>query len=558
MTWRRLLFLALVGLGACTRAEHYDLLIRGGSLVDGTGARARRADVGIRADRIAAVGDLGGAAAERVIQAEGQVVAPGFIDMHSHSDDTLLADGRALSKVTQGVTTEVLGESDSAAPVPESIRAERQRGLEAMGIELDWSTFAGYFRRLERQGTSVNVLSLVGSGTLRAAVVGYEDRPATQGELDQMKALVAGAMDDGAIGLSSGLIYVPNRYATTDELIELSKVAAARGGLYTSHLRDEADGLVAAVDEAIRIGREAHLPVHILHFKFSSVRGETMHPASPLREAAEHIEKARAQGVDVFADVYPYVASQTTLNMRLPDWSQEGGSSALAARLRGPALRSRIKAEVEAHLAKGIPGATPDTVVLSRTPFEGHARYQGKTLGEIAEEMRVDPAEAILEIVEKAEGRASGIFFGIREDDLEYALKLPWTSIGSDGTALPLEGESHPHPRSFGTFPRVLGRYLREKRILTLEQAVHKMTGLPASQLGLTDRGTLAVGNKADIVVFDPQTISDRATFDEPRQFSVGIDWLLVNGTLVLDGGRHTGALPGKVIRGSELHRSPP
>jgi N-acyl-D-amino-acid deacylase len=556
MMWRRLVFFGLVGLGACARGEHYDLLIRGGDLVDGTGAPKRQSDVGIRGDSIAAIGELGDATADRVIDASGHVVAPGFIDMHSHSDDLLLSDGRALSKVTQGVTTEVLGESSSAAPVLESIRAERERGLKTMGVDLDWSTFAEYFGRLERQGTSVNVLSAVGSGTLRAAVVGYDDRPATAEELDRMKSLVAQAMEDGAIGISSGLIYVPNRYASTEELIELSKVAAAHGGLYMSHLRDEADNLVAAVDEAIRIGREAGLPVHILHFKFSSVRSETAHEASPLREAAEHIEKARAEGVDVFADVYPYLASQTTLNMRLPDWSHEGGGAALAARLRDPATRARIKAEVEAHLAKGIPGATPDTVVLSRTPFEDHAKFQGKTIEAIAEEMGVDPAEAILEIVEKAEGRASGIFFGIREEDLEYALKLPWTSVGSDGAALPLEGgEGHPHPRSFGTFPRVFSQYVRQRKTLTLEEAVHKMTGLAASQLGITDRGTLAVGKKADLAVFDPETISDRATFDEPRQLSVGIDWLVVNGKLVLDGGKHTGALPGKVIRGAELKR---
>ncbi len=538
-----LLFLGTVFLVACGGgADSYDILIRGGSVLDGTGAPARVTDVGIRGDMIARVGDLSAASATREIDATGLVVSPGFIDMHSHSDRTLLVDGRALSKVMQGVTTELVGESGSAAPVFEASRGE----------DTDWTTFAEYFARLERQGMSVNVLSTVGSGALRAGVVGLNDVPATPAQLEEMKQHVEQAMLDGAFGLSSGLIYVPNKYASTEELIELAKVAARHGGFYTTHMRDEADELVAGVEEAVRIGREAGLPVHILHFKFSGTRSRMHHDVSPFRTAVAVVESARAEGLDVYADVYPYVASSSTLNLRLPEWTQEGGGSALAARLRDPDLRPGIRQEVAEHLAKGIPAGTPETVLLSRTRYEPHQQYQGMTIAQIADAMGVEGADAILELVEKSEGGAGAIYFGIREDDLEYALSLPWTSIGSDGSALAPEGElarSHPHPRSYGTFPRVIARYVRERGILTLAEAVHKMTGLSASQLGLADRGTLARGMKADVVVFDPETIRDLATFEEPHQLSVGVEYLLVNGDLVLDEGAHTGSLPGRVIR---------
>ena len=482
----------------------------------------------------------------------GLVVSPGFIDMHSHSDASLLADGRALSKVYQGVTTELLGESGSAGPVPPSIREDQKSALAELGLTLDWTTLGEYFDRLKRQGTSVNVLSSVGSGSLRAAVVGYDNRPATPEELQEMRRLMAEAMEDGAVGLSSGLIYVPNRYAPTEELVELAKVAARYGGSYATHLRDEADYLERGVDEAIRIGRDAKVPVHIFHFKFSSVRSQRIQSTSPVRGAVDTIEQAREYGIEIFCDVYPYNASQTTLNMLLPDWSHEGGSAALATRLRSADSRRKIHDEVAERLEKGIPGASPETVLLARTPFEDHRRFQGKTLGVVSEEMGVSPTDAILELVEKADGRASGIFFGIREGDLEYALGRSWTSIGSDGAALSPSGvlaQAHTHPRAYGTFPRVLARFVRERGTLTLPEALHKMTGLPASQLRLSDRGQIRIGAKADIVVFDPDTIEDVATFDAPHRLSTGVHWLLVNGEIVLEDGEHTGALPGRVLR---------
>jgi len=463
--------------------------------------------------------------------------------MHSHSDRTLLVDGRALSKVKQGVTTELLGESGSAAPV---------FGQATASSGPAWTTFAEYFALLEDEGISVNVLSTVGSGALRAGVVGHDNIPATTEQLEEMKRHVEQAMRDGAFGLSSGLIYIPNRYASTEELIELAKVAAAHGGFYTSHLRDEADELVAGVEEAVRIGREAGLPVHILHFKFSGTRSKVHHERSPFVSAVQVVEAAREEGLDVYADVYPYVASSSTLNLRIPDWAREGGSAALTERLGDPTLRARIRQEVAEHLAKGIAGGTPDTVLLSRTPSDGYRAYQGMTIAEIADQMGVDPVDAILELVEQSGARAGAIYFSIREEDLEHALTLPWTSIGSDGSALSPTGElarSHPHPRSYGTFPRVLARYVRERGLLSLAEAIHKMTGLSASQLGLADRGMLLPGYKADIVVFDPQTIADLATFEDPHQLAEGVAHLLVNGELVVEHGEHTGALPGRVIR---------
>jgi N-acyl-D-amino-acid deacylase len=532
--------------------ERFDLVIRGGQLVDGTGAPARRADVEIRDDAIVAVGNLEGRPAARSLDATGLVVAPGFIDMHSHSDYTLLVDGRALSKVAQGVTTELLGESGSAAPALGTARAELQKSLAEYGLTVDWSTFAEYFRRLERQRISVNVLSTVASGQVRAAVVGYDDRAATTEELRRMEELVDQAMRDGAVGLSSGLIYAPNRYASTEELIALARVAAGYGGFYLTHMRDEGDGLIdVGLAEAVRIGREAGLPVEVLHFKRSGVRGSGGERPT-LREAVDFIEKARKEGAKIHADVYPYAASQTTLSIRLPDWSVEGGREKTLGRLRDPETRNKIRREVAESLARGVAGATAETILFGRTPYEAHRGFQGKRIAEIAREMGVEPAEAILELIDKAEGMTSAVYFGMREEDVELALSQPWVTIGSDGTALSPEGilaRAHPHPRSYGTFPRVLGRYVRERKVLSLEQAVHKMTGLPAERLGLQDRGVVAIGKKADLVVFDPVTITDLATFERPHQLATGVRWLVVNGEVVLDEGRHTGARPGRVLR---------
>jgi dihydroorotase/N-acyl-D-amino-acid deacylase len=528
-----------------------DLLIRGGSLVDGSGAPARRADVGIRGDTIVALGSLDAAQAKRTLDAAGLVVAPGFIDMHSHSDFALLVDGRALSKVTQGVTTELLGESGSAAPALGPAREEMAKSLGEIGLTLDWTTLGEYFSRLEAQKASVNVLSTVASGQVRASVVGYDDRPPTAAELERMKALVEEAMRDGAVGLSSGLIYAPNRYASTDELVALARVASRHGGFYLTHMRNEGDGLLEAIGEALEIGREGGLPVEILHFKRSGVRADGGEKAT-LREAIDLIESARRDGVRVTADVYPYDASQTTLSIRLPDWTQDGGRSKMLERLRDPETRKKIRQEISESFADGAAGATPETILFGRTTFEPHRRFQGKRISEIAQEMGVEPAEAIVELIDKADGSTTAVYFGMREEDVELALRQPWVTIGSDGTAVAPEGilaRSHPHPRWYGTFPRVLGRYVRERKVLTLEEAVHKMTALAAERLGLSDRGLIAEGKKADVVLFDPDRVSDRSTFEKPHQLSAGVRFLVVNGELVLADGEHTGARPGRVLR---------
>jgi N-acyl-D-aspartate/D-glutamate deacylase len=530
-----------------------DLVIRGGELIDGTGAPARRADVGVRGDTIVEIGDLSGSAAARVVEATGMVVAPGFIDMHSHSDAPLLVDGRSLSKITQGVTTELLGESDSPAPVIGHVRPEVERSLAALGLRLDWTTFAEYFQRLERQKTAVNVVALVGAGQVRAAVVGFDKRAPTANELSQMQALVDRAMQDGAAGLSSGLIYVPNSYASTEELIELAKVAARHGGIYVSHIRNEDDGLLVALREAATIGREAGLPVEVLHLKRNLARLDGAAEAITMRDAIGVIEDARKEGIKMAANVYPYAASQTTLNANLlPQWALEGGRERLVARLRDPQTRTKIRAESRAILASPLSGRRADTVMLARTTHEPHQRFQGMRIKQIADELKQDPADALLDVIDRSEGLASGIYFGMREEDVALALQQPWTTIGSDGSGLAPTGilaRSHPHPRSYGTFTRVLGHYVRERRVLTLPQAIHKMTGLSAERLGLTDRGIVQPTKKADLVVFDPNTVGDRATFEQPHQLSAGIQWLVVNGALVIDKGTPTGALPGRVLR---------
>ena len=538
-----------------TQTGRFDLVIRGGEVHDGTGAPGRRADVGIAGDTITAIGNLSGARAVRTIEAKGRVVAPGFIDMHSHSDFSLLVDGRAMSKVYQGVTTELLGESGSAAPASGPAREELAQSLAEYGLTLDWTTLGEYFARLERHGASVNIVSTVATGQVRAAVVGYDKRAPASDEMSKMEALVEAAMRDGAVGVSSGLIYPPNQYASTEELIALAKVAARHGGIYVSHIRNEAGGLLDALREAIRIGREAGIPVEVLHLKRSSVQLGTAAQKPSIQDAAALLESAQGDGVKIFANVYPYAASQTTLSVRIPDWAREGGRVKMLERLRDAATRAKIRDEVRDHLRGGIGGATADTILFGQTTYEPHRRFQGKRLAEIAAELNVEPAEAILELVDKAEGATSAVYFSMREQDVRYALTLPWTTIGSDGSAVAPEGilaRSHPHPRWYGTFPRVLGRYVREQKALTLAEALRKMTSLPASRLGLADRGTIAAGKKADLVVFDAAKILDRANFARPHRLAEGVQSLVVNGQVVLHDGKHTGAKPGRVLR----HRS--
>ncbi len=531
-------------------APEYDLLIRNGRLIDGTGNPWRRADVAIRGDTIDRVGRLPATTTARVtIDAHDQWVAPGFIDTHTHSDLPLLVDGRAMSKVFQGVTTEVLGEDSSVAPVVGEHAVEELRlALDAYGLVDPWHSLADYFERLEQSGTSVNVASYVGAGQLRCCVMGHEPRAATSAELDEMKRLLGTAMGEGALGLSTGLIYVPGRFASTEELIALAKVVAAHGGIYAGHLRDEGPMLLAAIDEAIRIGQEGNLPVDIFHLKAAGPRNWGL-----LDAALGRIGDARQRGLDIGANVYPYTASATGLDVRFPTWARAEGPEALVERLRDPELRARIKLELEQQGdTYGGPEGFGEAVIINQTYQPANERWHGKTLGQVAEARAEDVFDALIELLISEGGRGTASYFIMSDHNLAKKIVQPWVSIGSDGSALAPEGplaESSPHPRSYGTFPRVIAEYVRERGLLNLEDAVRKMSGLPAGRLGIPRRGLVQPGFFADLVVFDAERIRDRASFGEPHRLSTGVAHLLVNGVAVIRDGEHTGARPGRGVR---------
>jgi N-acyl-D-amino-acid deacylase len=516
-----------------------DVILTGVDVMDGSGSSPYRADVGLQGDRIAAIGDLPLAAAETTIDGRGLVAAPGFIDMHSHSDFTLPINPRAKSKIHQGVTTEVIGMcGSSAAPID---KAGRERRLQSVPrLPWDWDSFASYLDVLRDQGTSVNVVPMVGHGTVREYVLGLSDRPPTPGELDRMAHVVAQAMDEGAWGLSSGLIYPPSVYADTEELVALSRVPAARGGYYFSHIRGESETLLDAIDEAIEIGERAGLPVQIAHFKAMREANWSRLPA-----ALERLDHARALGVDVAADRYPYIAGSTGLAASLPHWAHDGGRDALLARLRDPAQRREVR---EDPFTRSQPW---DRIVIAYAP--DHAAWEGRSVAEIAAEraQEADPTETAFDLLLEAEGRVSVIHFSMNEDNLKVVLRHPAVMIGSDGSALapsgPL-GEGKAHPRNYGTFPRVLAKYAREEGVLSMTEAVHKMSGVPAARLGLRDRGLLRKGWKADMVLFDPATVRDRATFADPYRYPKGIEYVFVNGQAVITPDGHSGALPGRVL----------
>jgi N-acyl-D-aspartate/D-glutamate deacylase len=544
----------LLGLVLCHAAQEpqYDLLIVHGQILDGSGSSAIDASVAVRDGRIAAIGRLDQATAKRVIDATGLVVAPGFIDLHSHSDFTLLVDGDAQSKIRQGVTTEILGESDSAGPVLGPAVDEFDRSLKPTGIKRDWKTLGEYFARLERQHTSVNIASYVGSGQVRADVVGFTNRPAHDDEMDAMKELVEQAMREGALGVTSGLIYAPNMYANTKELIELAKVAAKYGGIYTSHIRGEGAHGVQAIQEAIQIAIKANLPAHILHFKMDG-KDNWGHMGQQIKT----IDEARSNGVDITADQYPYIAAMTGLEQCLPPRYLEGTSQQIVARLKTADARKRIREDI----ANGLPG-WEDNEVKSVGGWHGvmvascqkteNKKYEGQRMDEVAKMMGKDPVDALCDLLISEEGSAGAIYFSMSEPDVELAMKQPWVGIGSDGSAVSPEMVfvGKPHPRFYGTFPRALGVYVREKKVLTLPEAVHKMTGLSAKIVGFTDRGLLKPGMAADITLFDPATVIDKATFENPAQYPVGIPYVIVNGVVVIDKGEHTGAKPGRVLYG--------
>lgn len=530
-----------------------EILVTNARIIDGTGAPAREGGVAVSGGHITDVFDRASATAAtsratRVIDARGRIVAPGFIDTHSHSDLPLVTDGRAHSKIRQGVTTEVIGESGSIAP---------QRVATA---QAPWTDFAGYFGLLERQGISVNLLSYVGLGTARELVVGNDNRPPTPAELTAMQDLVTASMRQGAAGVSTGLIYPPNAFATLDELVALSTPAAAAGGRYASHLRHDGKKLRDGIAEAIAIGERAKIPVHVFHIK---VTGQANF--GRMKEVVELVEAARARGVEVTADIYPYVASSTSLTATLPQWVMDGGSEKMVERLRDRRTRARVRRDMEdpnaawdnryqsagtwANVQLASIGSTRGLAAGDAT---SNRKYEGMRVADAAKAAAKDPFDFVFDLLADTGGSVGCVYFIMSEDDVTLAMRQPWVAIGSDGSALSIEGPLRsgvPHPRNFGTFPRVLGKYVREEQVVSLEEAVRKMTSLPAATLNLADRGTIAAGAWADLVIFDPATVGDTATFENPFSYPVGIDTVIVNGQVVLDEGTHTGTKPGKVLR---------
>jgi N-acyl-D-amino-acid deacylase len=532
--------------------ESFDILIKNGKVVDGTGNPWYYADLGIRGDRIVAIGKLSNAEGKKTIDAAGKIVSPGFIDTLGQSEMALLIDNRALSKLSQGITTEITGEGGSIAPQNEKTISPMKPVLDHYKLKVDWTTLDGYFRRLEKQGTPLNLGTYVGAAQVREAVIGDDDRAPTPAELDQMKALVEQAMKEGAFGISTALIYPPGHYAKTEELIELAKIAARYGGLYATHMRSEGASEMAAVDEAIRIGREAGLPVEIFHLKVSGKpRWGSM------VQVVEKIQAARDSGLDIRANQYPYVAGGTALASSLPPWVADGGVAKLLERLKNPNVRTRIKSEMAAdhtdweNLFFDCGGGAG--ILIAGVENADLKKYDGKTVAEMAKAENKEELEALFDFILKDKAQTGALYFMASEQDLVYGLKQPWTSIGLDASASPLDGplyEPQSHPRAFGSMPRFLGHYVRDQKLMPLAEAVRKITSMPAQREHLVGRGQIQVGYFADITIFDPATIIDRATYTESTKLSEGIDTVLVNGQIEFEHGALTGVNAGRALRG--------
>lgn len=534
----------------------FDVIIKNGHILDGSGSPWYAADIGIRGDRIVAIGKLGDAQAKKVIDATGQIVSPGFIDMLGQSETSLLIDNRSLSKLSQGITAEITGEGGSIAPQNEKTLAPLAPFLANYHLTIDWTTLEGYFRRLEKDGTPINLGTYVGAAQVRESVIGDDDRAPTPAELEQMEAFVAQAMKDGALGISTALIYPPGHYAKTEELIALAKVAAQYGGIYASHMRSEGASEVDALDEAIRIGREAQIPVEIFHLKVSGKSRWGTMPA-----VVAKIQAARDAGLDIRADQYPYVAGATALVSSLPPWVADGGVEKLLDRLRDPKVRERIKNEMAAehsdweNLYFDCGGA--DGVMISGVVNPDLKKYDGQTVAQMAKAEGKAELDALFDFIQADKAQTGAIYFMASEQDLTYGLKQAWTSLCLDSGELSLDGplfEPHTHPRAFDSFPRFLGHYVREEHLMPLEQAVRKITSMPAQREHLTNRGLIKTGFYADITIFDPATIIDRATYTEPTKASEGVDYVFVNGQLEFDHGTLTGAKGGRALRGPAWH----
>jgi N-acyl-D-amino-acid deacylase len=562
------LIVALIASAACSSADsassrgsgasrqppdpRYDVLILNGRIVDGTGAPWFRADVGIVGDRIQAIGALKSAQAATRIDANGLVVAPGFIDLLGQSEFYILVDNRAASKITQGVTTEITGEGGSIAPVSDRMVEDEKAPYQHFGVTRDWRTLDQYFTRLARTKSAINIGTFVGSGGVRDYVIGKENRTAIPAELEQMKKLVAQAMEDGALGVSSSLQYVPNRFASTDELVELAKVAASYGGIYTTHQRSEGNRIFDSLDEIAAIAERADIPAEIWHLK-------TAYKANwgKMPDVLQRIETARARGLRVSANIYPYNRASNGLDACLPLWVREGGTDAMISRLKDPAQRERIKKEMEDPNAPyenqwygsgGAPG-----VMLSSVLNPELRKYEGMTLAEIGKAMGKDPRDAVMDLVIADRAESACIVSIMNEDDVRTAMRHPLVSFDTDSGAQAEDGplsESKSHPRAWGTFTRVLGRYVRDEKVLTLEDAVRKMTSQPAIRVGITDRGIIRPGMFADITIFDPATVKDEATFENPKHYSTGIRHVLVNGRAIITDGKITAERPGRPLFG--------
>jgi dihydroorotase/N-acyl-D-amino-acid deacylase len=537
----------------------YDLIIRNGHIIDGTGSPWYSGDIGIRDGCIAAIGFLGAAQAKRTIDAHGMVVAPGFIDMLGQSELTILVNPHLPSKIFQGITTEITGEGGSVAPLNDAIIKADKLSYDHLKLTPDWRTLRQYFARLEKQGMGINLATYVGATQVRRMVLGDDKVQPTPAQLEQMKALVRDAMRDGAVGVSTSLQYAPAPYASTEELIALAAEASKFGGIYATHMRSEGSAITAAIDEAVRIGREAHIPVEIWHLKAA---GKPQWGWMP--RIVAQIEKARASGVDVGANTYAYPAWFNSFSAFITPWAHDGGDARMIERLKDPAMRARIRKEMETpsddwdNEWQEIAG--PESIIVSVVQNPQLLPLQGKTIAEIARLWNKDPFDTIFDLLIQDNAYTYVAVFGMAEPDVALALQQPWVSVDNDsqGTAPDgLLGQEHPHPRAYGTFPRILRKYVREEQKLKLEDAIRKFSALPAERMRLADRGVLKAGMWADVVVFDPATITDRATFENPNQLSVGMEYVLVNGVPVIDNGKATNALPGKVLRGPGFFLNP-
>lgn len=532
--------------------QKFDVLIRNGTVYDGSGGEGRTADVALQGDRIAGVGDLKGAKAGLTIDAKGLAVAPGFINMLSWSTDSLIADGRSQSEIRQGVTTEIMGEGESMGPVNDRVREKMLRDQKDIHYPISWTTLADYLKFLEKRGVSCNVASFIGATTIRENVIGFEDKAPTPQQLDEMRALVRQEMEAGALGIGTSLIYPPAFYAKTPELIELCKVAAKYQGKYISHMRSEGSQLLEALDELIRISREAKIPAEVYHIKAA---GKSNWPK--LAPLLAKIEAAQKEGLKITADMYAYTAAGTGLDACLPPWTEDGGYPALFKRLRDPEMRKKIAAEVKTpsdawenlYLAAGA----PDKILLVGFKSEKLKPLTGKSLADVAKMRGKDPVETIMDLLAEDESRIESIYFVMSEENVRKKMATRWISFGSDEASQAPEGvflKANPHPRAYGNFARVLGKYVREEKVISLGEAIRRLSALPATNLGLDHRGFLKEGMFADVVIFDPATIADRATFAEPHQYAVGMKQVFVNGTQVIKDGEHTGATPGRALWG--------